>query len=299
MTTRSNGPSAGFGWLANGFSVGFRHPKALLGGAALLLVACLLPTLVTLPMQYSAMASGTPASPAMFGGIMAFSLLFSLLILPLYAGYLQVVDAAERGLPARARDIFNPYRQGQALRVIGFGVANIVLYLAVVGIVIAVAGGGIVSWYMQVLTAQAAHQPPPGLPQGFGTAVALFILFGLFLAGFYAISLGQVALTQRGVFGAIGDGVVGALKNLLPLIVFAVSIVLAWVVVIIAFGIVALLLSLIAKLVGQWLVFVLMIPLYIALLVTMFSVMFGVMYHLWRDVCGDGVMPDEAAATAA
>jgi len=250
MAIRLNGPSAGFGWLTNGFSTGFRNPKPLLGGAALLMVMCLLPTLVTLPMQLHAISTGTPQSPAASVWIMALSALFGLLMVPLYAGYMQLVDAAERGLPARASDIFNPYRHGEALRFIGYGLANFALYIAVIGIVIALAGTGIVSWYTEVLASQAAHQAPPGLPQGFGTAVALFMVLGLFMTGVYAISLGQVALGKRSVFGAIGDGLVGALKNLLPLLVFALSLVLAAIVVFIGFALVALVLGLIAKLVG-------------------------------------------------
>jgi len=299
MATRSNGPAAGFGWLTNGFSAGFRHPKPLLGGAALLIVACLLPTLITLPMQFGAIGSGMAQSPTVIVSMMVISMLISLLIIPLYAGYLQVIDATERGLPARALDILNPYRRGEAWRLIAFGLTNILLYIIVIATVIAVAGSGIASWYMQLMTAQAAHQPPPGLPPGFGTAMALFMVFGLFMTGYYAISLGQVALGKRSVFGAIGDGLVGALKNLLPLLVFAVSLVLAWVVIIIAFAIVALLLTLIGKLVGAWLTLVLMIPLYLAMMLAMFAVMFGVMYHLWRDVCGDDAMTGVAAATAA
>lgn len=298
MTTRSNGPSAGWAWLANGLRAGFRHPRPLLGGAALLMVVCMLPTLVTLPMQLHAMATRTPQSPAAFGWTMAFSMLFGLLIMPIYAGYLQVMDAAERGLPARALDIFNPYRQGDALRLIGFGLANMLLYIIAFGVVIAAMGGGIVGWYMQVMAAQATHQPPPALPPGFGTAVALCAVLGLFMMGYYAISLGQVALRRRGVFGAIGDGVTGALKNVLPLVVLALSFLLAWVVVIIGFVIVALVLALLGKLLGMWLAFVLMIPLYVALLLTVFTVMFGTMYHLWRDVCGGDAATDMAAATA-
>jgi len=299
MATRSNGPAAGFGWLTNGFSAGFRHPKPLLGGAALLLVACLLPTLITLPMQFGAIGSSMAQSPTVIISMMGVSMLISLLIIPLYAGYLQVIDATERGLPARVLDIFNPYRRGEAWRLIAFGMTNILLYIIVIAIVIAVAGSGIASWYMQVMTAQAAHQPPPGLPQGFGTAMALFMVFGLFMTGYYAISLGQVALGKRSVFGAIGDGLVGALKNLLPLVVFVVSLVLAWVVIIIAFAIVAFLLTLIGKLVGAWLALVLMVPLYLAMMLAMFTVMFGVMYHLWRDVCGDDTMTGVAAVTPA
>ncbi len=300
MTTRSRGPLAGFGWLMRGINVGYRHPKPLLGGAAFLLLAAFLPALITLPMQFRMQLAGVQPSPATFGWIMAGSLLFALLVVPLYAGYLQVVDAAERGLPARALDIFRPYRQGEALRLIGYGLAMIVVYVALLGVVIAATGRGVASWYAQVLAAQASHQPPPtALPDGFGITMALLMLVGLFMMGFYAISLGQVALRGRNVFGAIGDGMVGALKNLLPLLVFALSALLAWIVVIIALMIAGALLALLAKLISPWLVLVVIVPLYIALLLALFSMMFGVMYHLWRDVCGDDVVTDMDAAIAA
>ena len=300
MTTRSRGPLAGFGWLKRSISVGYRHPKPLLGGAAFLLLACLMPSLITLLMQFHSRQAGIQPSPATFGWIMAGSMLLGLLMVPLYAGYLQVVDAAEHGLPARARDIFRPYRQGQAWRLIGYGLAILVVYAAMFGIIIAATGRGIIGWYMQVLTTQANHQPPPtALPDGFGTAMALFMVLGLFMMGFYAISLGQVALRRRSVFGAIGEGLIGALKNLLPLLVLAVSLVLAWIVVAIVIAIVAILIVLLGKFVGAWLVLVLIIPLYIAMVLMMFAVMFGVMYHLWRDVCGDDMVTGMAPAIAA
>jgi hypothetical protein len=299
MTTRSNGPVAGFGWLKKGFSVGFRHPKPLLGGAAFLVVAAFLPSLISLPLQYYAMHAGTPPSPATFGVIMAVSMLFGLLLVPLYAGYLQMIDAAERGLPARALDIFNPYRQGETLRLIGYGLAVLVVYIALIGLVLASTGGAIITWYVQALTAQANHQLPPAAPQGFGITFALFMLLGLFIMGFYAISLGQVALRRRNVFGAIGDGLIGAVKNLLPLLVFAVCGFLAGIGLALAFGPVAVLLGLLGKLIAVWLAIVLLIPLYIALVLVMFTAMFGVMYYLWRDVCGDDTMPDMIEAIAA
>ena len=225
----------------------------------------------------------------------------SLLILPLYAGYLQVIDAAERGQPARARDVFKPYRQGDALRLIGYGLAMLVVYIAAFAAVLATTGLGVTRWYMQAMTAQASHQPPPTtLPDGFGITVALFVVIGMFMMGAYAISLGQVALRGRSVFGAIGDGVVGTLKNLLPLLVFVVSLSLAWIIVAIAIGLLAGLLAVLGKLVGAWLVLLLVIPLYIAFVLMMLMVMFGVMYHLWRDVCaGDDSVPTMAPSIAA
>lgn len=294
MTTQSKGPLAGFGWLQRGASAGYRHPKPIFGGATILLLIALVPSLFMLPIQFHSAIGGTPPSAALVVGIMAASMLIGLLLVPLYAGYLQVIDAAEQGLPAHASGIFNPYRQGEALRLIGYGLALIVIYIALMGIVILAAGHGIVSWYMQVLTAQANHLVPPGLPPGFGIAMALFTVMGLFMMGFYSVSLGQVALRRRGVFNALGDGFLGALKNLLPLLVLAICLVIAWLIVAVAIVILVAILAMLGKLVGMWLMFALVVPVYLALIVVMFAVMFGVMYHLWRDVCE----ADAASGTA-
>ena len=80
---------------------------------------------------------------------------------------------------------------------------------------------------------------------------------------------------------------------------FAVSLLLAWVV--LGIGLVLLFgaLALLGKLVGAWLVIVLAVPLYIALVLAMFVVMFGVVYHLWRDVCGDDATPTASAQAIA
>lgn len=294
MATRSRGAGAGFGWLTNGIRVGFNHPKPLFGGAALLVAACLLPSLVTLPMQFHAARAGTPPSTTTSIAIMAISVLFGLLIIPLYAGYLQLVNAVEREQAAHASDIFKPYRQGEAWRLIGLGLADFAVYIAGIVIIILATGGGIASWYTQALAAQANQQLPPALPGSFWITIALLMAFGLLMMGFYAISLGQVALNRRSVFGAIGDGVAGALKNVLPLLVFALSSLLAWIVAAIVLVIVIMLLTLLAKLISPWMMLVVLIPFYIALLLFMFTVMFGVMYHLWRDVCGE----DMATATS-
>jgi hypothetical protein len=298
MTTRSRGPSAGFGWLNRGISAGFRHPKPLFGGAALVTLAVLIPTLITLPIQFLALHAGTP-SPAIFGWIMAISALLGLLVVPLYAGYLQVIDAAENGLAARARDVIKPYREGKALRVIGYGIVMLVVYLAMFAIVMAVTGGGVAHWYIQVLTAQATHQlPPTALPDGFGITLLLLMLFGILMMGVYSVGLGQVTFGNRSVFGAIGDGMIGALKNVLPLLMLALGFFLASIAVGICFGIAVLLLALIGKLVGAWLMVLLLVPLYIALVLTLFTAMFGVMYHLWRDVCSDDIVTGTAEVIA-
>ncbi|MBM7127343.1 hypothetical protein ACFFJT_07035 [Dyella flava] len=291
MATRSRGPSAGFDWLNRGISAGIRHPKPLFGAAGLLMLAVLIPALISTTMQFQALHSGMPMQPTFFGWMAALSMLISLLVFPLYAGYLLVIDAAERGLPARAVDIFRPYREGNALRVIGFGVVMLLIYAAMLVAVFTLTGGGVAHWYMQVLTARANHQlPPTTLPDGFGITFLLIMLVAIFMVGFHSIGLGQVALGNRGVFGAIGDGMIGAVKNLLPLLMLALGLILVWIAAALCIGIAAFLLALIGKLVGA-LVLVLIIPLYIALLLLVITAMYGVAYHLWRDVCGDDVEP--------
>src|SRR5690348_1647381 len=90
MATRSTGAGAGFGWLTNGIRVGFEHPKPLFGGAALLVVASLLPSLITMPIQLYTTRAGTPPGTTISLMTMAISVLCGLLIIPLSAGYLQL-----------------------------------------------------------------------------------------------------------------------------------------------------------------------------------------------------------------
>jgi hypothetical protein len=294
MTTRSRGPLAGFGWLRNAVNLGHGNPKAVFGGAALVMLLSLLPSAATVPLQF-AMTPG----PATLGLVMAISLLGGLLLVPVLAGLLGVIDAAENGRPAKATDVFGPYRRGQWLRLIGYGLAMCGVYIVAAAIVIAIAGAGVWRWYMQAMTMQgetdpAALQALQALPDGFGMAMALGTVLGLLVTGIYSISLGQVALGGRGVFGAIGDGIAGSVKNVLPLVVLAVCGLIAGLVLMLVFGLAVGLLAVVAKLIGEWLMFALLVPVYLGLMLILFVVMFGVIYHLWRDVCGGG----ERGATA-
>lgn len=289
MATRARGPLAGVGWLKNAINLGRQSPKAVFGGAALVAVLSLVPSLVTVPMQFS----GTPG-PGMIAAVMVISMLGGLLLVPLLAGYMGLIDQAERGRPARALDVFAPYRRGETLRLIGFGLAMLALYMVVVFAIVMVAGA-LMDWSMQVMMAQHggdAAAAVPGLPDGFGAVIVLAFVLGVLMMGVYAISLGQVSIGGRGVFDAIGDGIVGSLKNALPLLVFMLIGLVLGAVIAVVFALAVMLLALVAKLIGMWLVFALMVPLYFGLLLLMFVVMFGVMYHLWRDVCDAGVAPD-------
>ena len=300
MALRSNGPLAGFRWLARAIAPARGNPRAVFGGAALVIAILLLPMLVSFPLQFMAMRQGTPLSPTLSWGLMAFWTVVGLLLFPVYAGYLRIIDATSRGRAVRARDVFAPYRQGEVLRFAGYALVMTVLYFAVVALVIASMGGGILQWYGQALSGQTM-QPPAitALPPGFGRAMALAVVLGLWMLGVYSIGLGQVALGGRSVFGAIGDGVIGSLKNLLPLLVFAVCAFVAWIVVGIAFMLIGAVIALLGKLAGTWFAIACIVPFYLALLLGVMAMMFGVMHQLWRDVCGDDAAPTAAEPLAA
>jgi hypothetical protein len=290
------GPMAGFRWLMNAINLGRNNPKAVFGAAALSMLLMLVPSLLTVPLQMT----GTQSAGRM-AAVIAISMLFGLLLAPLYGGLLSIIDAAERGRPARATDVFAPYRAGGgAVRMIGFALGMLVVYAAIVAIVLGVVGTGIIHWYTEVLAAQAAKSTTmPALPAGFGTAVALFAVFWLLVMGVYAVGFGQVALAGRSPLAALKDGFVGSIKNLLPLLMLVVGLFVAWIAVALAVIVLVGIAALLAKLVGAWVLFVVAVPVYIALILALYVVMFGVMYFMWRDVCGGSDMSAETVGAMA
>lgn len=288
MTTHATGPLAGLSWLARGITLGYRNARVIFGAAALFMVLSMVPNLLQL-------AAHSLLRPDASGGAVISALATLLLVAilsPAIGGYLRLIDATEHGRPARATDIFQPFAHGGgASRLIGFGML-MTLALAVMAAVISQFGDGIVDWYQQMvsLSRQGGQIDPAQIPQppeGTGRLLGVGSLVGLVLSGIGAIGFGQVALGQRSVGAAIRDGVVGTLKNLVPILVLAVASFLAALVASMAL---TLLIGAIAM-IDETFTLVVVIPLYLALLLALHAVMFGVMYYFWRDVCADQPAP--------
>lgn len=289
MTTHVTRPLAGLSWLKRGINLGRHNPRAVFGAAAILMVAALLPSVLQLAVL-------SVVQPGSFGAMVvaAVSTIVSLAILcPLMGGYLRLIDAAEHGRPATAGDVLAPFRAGgDAVRLIRLGVAIMLVYVLLASLLIGLLGEGVFDWYMELVRLQQAGggridpAQMPAAPEGLGAFIAIGSVVGLFLSGVYAIAFGQVALGGRPIGGAMADGVVGTAKNFLPLVLLAVTVILAFIpiglVLALVFSVVALVGGLIHPIVAAALV----LPLYLALLLVMYVVMFGVMYSLWRDVCG-------------
>lgn len=290
MQMRAMGPSAGWHWLMRGIDVGRHDPRALFGAAALLTAVALIPTIVQLLVQNVLGMTSTNVMAALVG----FSLLYSLLVMPpLVGGFLRVIDAVENGRATHATAIFEMFGAGHgAPRMIGLALLLMLLVTLVMGAVLLTIGGGIGDWYMQLLAASqsaSAGKPPvlPTPPDGLGAVVALMMLLGLFLQGVYAIAFGQVALARRPLLAALGDGLLGALKNLLPLLVLLLAAIVLALVIGVVVSLLVLMLGSIGGLVHPALGAILAAPVYLAFILVLYVVMFGVMYHLWRDVASD------------
>lgn len=291
MTTRTMGPAAGWRWLLNAVNLGGGNPRAVMGGAALLLVVALVPTVVQLLVQNVFGVTGVGVMTALMG----FSVVYSLLVMgPLFAGYLRVLHASETGQPTRAAAIFDAFGPGQgAGRVIGVLLGLILIGLALFGAVAAAFGGDFFSQLASVFMALESAEPGttpvlPPMPSGVGTLLGLLLIIGMFFNGAYAIALGQAALGGRGIGQALGDGLLGALRNLLPLLVLTVVVVVAGFVALLVLGLVIALLAGLGSLVHPALGILLAAPAYMAAMVALYVIAFGVMYYMWRDVCGGG-----------
>jgi len=296
MTTRAVSPGQGWRWLRQAIDLGRHDPKAVFGAVALLAAIALVPSVVQMVFQ-----TGLGLGPEAVIWVLGLTTIVSLVVYPLLiGGMLRVIHAAENGQPTRATAIFQTFRAGSDRgRLIGFGLVMTAIYLAVFLAVISLLGEDFMTWYWQLITAAQAQQAggapmsaeAMALPDGFGRVMAIGSLFALFMGGVYAIGFGQVALGGRRIGEAIGDGVTGTLKNVLPIVVLAVIAVLAMFALVLVVGLVAAILMLVGGLVHKALGVALLAPIYLGMLLVVYVVMFGVMYFMWRDICADAPPP--------
>lgn len=299
MTTRTVGAGHGWKWIVQGVNVGRANPRAVYGATAVVALLALVPNVLQAVLQ---IAFGLePGTQIMVIGATS---LVSIIVYPLLiGGVLRVIDAVEHGRPARPSDVFATFTGGNAGRFIGFGVLMGALYIATFYALVSAFGEGVVEWYMDVLSisqemsAQSAPASPPEMPMppaGIAPLMALAIFFGVYYATVYAIGLGQVALGGRPVMQAFTDGLGGALRNVLPVIIAAAIAMAGGFALMLAFAMVVTIITVVASLVHPALAALLVLPLYLLLLLVLYIVMFGAMYAMWRDICG----PQDASGPA-
>lgn len=282
MQMHAKRPGAGWNWLLGGFTV-FRRNTGTILGAALLLALCMaVPSVV----QFLVKPQGTAV-------LFFFAILMLLggVVYPiLLGGFMRVIDRSRNERATAVLSVFEPFQPGQGgARLALFGLCMMVLYVVFLAAVLSTVGHGMAAWYMQLLDMQAQHKlGMPPLPAGSSITLALVSVFFLFYSGAMAIGIGQVSLRGQAPVSGFRDGISGAFKNVLPLVVLAICGIILMVVVSLAFGIVFAIVIGLAALASKALAMILFIPLYLVLIVVIFTFMMGVNYAVWHDVADAG-----------
>lgn len=302
---RSVAASAGVDWMKDAINLGRGNPRALFGGAALAVVAMVAMMFgigIVQGLLVATVGTGTAMVLGMALSMVAVVVVGSMLMV----GFLRLVDDVESGRPTGAGRVFAGFSDiGTSLRVIGFSLLLTLLQYLVLGLLLAVLARDTLGWYAQMMTMSDPATMDPSmmvLPDGLGIATLVSIVVGLVMYGVQSIGACQIALRGRGVFAAIGDGVSGTFRNLLPLVVLLMVMIAALIAVAVVGVILALVVGMLAKLAGAWLGVVLGVPLYLGFMLVLCVVAVGIAYHLWRDICGgadDARVPVEAASVGA
>lgn len=278
---------APFGWLMKALDVGRRNPQALFGGFLLLLLVGLVPSLL----QMAGDAWTTQLS-AEWISIYALSMVTSIVLLsPLAGGAMRLVQRCEAGLPTRATDIFEGYRdRAFALRMIGLGFAFLAIGLAVMMVLYVVLPDrdAVLEMFKRAAATPTGGQPdlsgldlsPGGLLLWLlGTTVMLIVMVNAQMLAF-----ARAALEDRGVAEAIVDGFTAAFRNLLPFIGFAIAMSFIGLVVLLIASIIIGLVIFVLAAISKTLAMVVTIPLYLALMLALYVVTFAFYCHAWRDI---------------
>jgi hypothetical protein len=158
------------------------------------------------------------------------------------------------------------------------------------------------AWYVNFVV----HQPPlgsppqalPKLPAGFAVSLALVTVFFLFFSGAMAVGVGQASLHRETGVAAFRDGIAGAFKNVLPLVVLAICVLLAFLVLAVLLGFVGAIVIGLVFLASKVLGVIIGVAVYIAFILFMMAIMMGVNYAMWHDVTDAGHIDPVSPPTA-
>lgn len=297
MTARSVSMAAPFRWLMKALDAGRRQPRALFGGFALLLAVGMVPSVLQLAAQ-----ALLPASPGLlmviYGAVIGLSLV---LMPPLSGAAFRLLHDCEAGRPAAATDIFNGYRdRAFAVRMVLTSLLMLLAYLVVILLLFTVVPG---KEFFSELFVRAAATPPGGQPDmtGMPPLPPSFLLWllaasalAVVLGNAYMLAFAQAAMAGQGPLGAVGSGVAGTLRNLLPLVGFFIVAMVVGFVLVLIFAVLVGLVAALLGVVSPVLAMAVIAPIYLAVMLVMYVVMFGFFYHAWRDIFGEPAVPADA-----
>jgi len=314
MRARSVPLGSMFAWISSTFRLVFNNmgDMALASLLSLLVaLACYLPLfgwMIKVVATQGTAGMLTIDKDPMYWVCYAVSALVGLVVMaPMLAGWMRMCAAADRGEAAGATQVFSVlYDTPRWLRLLGMSL--------LVGLVVLVVGALLYLVFGDAFRALVAIQesnnaamlggqrPPPVDGAMVGQifklyAVVLPILLVLQVA--YMIAAAEIGLTENSAVGALGDSVLGILRNLVKLIVFGLCMLIFFII----FAFVAAMVIGVAMMalmaVNQVLAIVMVFIMYIAILLTMYPLAFAFNFYMWKDMLGDAAEGAAGNAVAA
>jgi hypothetical protein len=286
MTVKSISISTPFSWVDASVATIRKDPGTMLGAAALMLVAALVPAVL----QQIVLAVVRPAAPGTVFVILGFfALVNTVVFAPIVGGFFRLVHACAQGQPARATDVFALFREPAAAgRMIAFALIFMLIYAGVVfAASLAIGDGYLVELAKAIVTTPPGAQPAlPPVPNGIVLWFELIGFVAVILMTAYNLGMVQAALTSRSPLDVIGDGFVATLRNLVAFLLFYLALCVAGFLLALIVGLVIVVIAVVLSMISKILAMVVIVPIYLVLLLLLYAVLFGFNYFAWRDTLG-------------
>ena len=312
MSARSVRIESMFGWVMESIKLVKKNFRSFVSAS---LVTIVIAILVCLPMWFVMMGNmmATMKSQGMSGNAMpmagmpmaggdmtmffivyAITIVVSLLMFPpILIGWFKLCQNADKGIATSGFDILKPYKDMPLwLRGLGFSLLGFLVYLLVFGL-FALAFSGPIMDFMHQMEAQqmailsGAEPAPPSFPFALFIAYFGFIGVAMFLQLVYMVGFTEISLRSTSAIDAMKIAAASVFKNGLKLILFLVCVIfifyIAFFIVGMILGVIAVLLSFIHPALGMVAMFLLFMP----LMLILYPLMFSGHYFMWKGMLGD------------
>lgn len=276
------GVAAPWRWLQQGVALLRAHPRALLGGAAMLVAVALLPSVLA--------ALFAPLSPA---GAQVVGAIASLLLYPpAVGGYLRLIHARQSGEDAVAGALLATFADGPAARRLVIG--NLIMvsgFMLVIALLAFGLGGEGLLGYFQQLSQLAPGATPPPLPAGALPFALALLLLGVYMLAAQGLAFAELALGARPPLPAIGAALGASARHYGVLLLFFVPAMflafLGFMLVALAAVLLAAMLAVVSAVLGKLVVALCTV----ALMVALYALLFAFFYFAWRELSGAPAPP--------
>jgi hypothetical protein len=270
-------------WLQQGVVLLRAHPRALFGGAAMLVAVALLPSVLA--------ALFTPLlSPGAAQGLGAIAYL--LLYPPAAGGYLRLLHARQEGEESPGGAMFATFADGPAARRLVIG--NLLLlsgFMLAVSLLAFGLGGEALLGYLREVSMLKPGAPPPALPTGALPFAIALLLVGVYMAVTQGLAYAELALGTRQPLAAVGAALRAGARHYGVLLLFFLPAMflafLAFMLVALAAVLLAAVLAVVSAALGKLVVALCTV----ALMTALYAGLFAFFYFAWRELSGAPATP--------